>query len=79
MPCEELVAPCFADESAPLAVPELNRERALEYLACCYRHGLSWSDARAQIEECLARQGVPREGVVRQLQLAKPLLQPWLD
>jgi hypothetical protein len=79
MACEDLVAACFADEAAPLAVPELNRERALEYLACCYAQGLSWEDAQRQIEECLSQQGVPREGIVRQLKLAKPLLQPWLD
>jgi hypothetical protein len=79
MACEELVAACFTDEAAPLAVPELNRERALKYLECCYAQGLSWDDARRQIEACLAQQGVPREGIVRQLQLAKPLLQPWLD
>jgi hypothetical protein len=79
MACEDLVAACFADEVAPLAVPELSRERALKYLECCYAHGLSWDDARRQIEECLSQRGVPREGIVRQLQLAKPLLQPWLD
>ena len=79
MPCEDLVAQCFADASAPLAVPELNRECALKYLACCYAQGLSWDDARRQMEECLQRQGVPREGIVRQLARAKPLLQPWLD
>src|SRR4051812_11553084 len=75
MACEDLVAQCFADPGAPLAVPELNRERALNYLACCYAQGLSWEDARRQIEECLQRQGLPREGIVRQLALAKPLLQ----
>ena len=79
MACEDLVAACFTDEAAPLAVPELNRERTLKYLACCYAQGLSWEDARRQIEECLAQRGVPREGIVRQLQLAKPLLAPWLD
>jgi hypothetical protein len=79
MACEDLVAACFLDEAAPLAVPELNRERALQYLQCCYAQGLSWEDARGQIEAYLTQQGVPREGVVRQLQLAKPLLQPWLD
>lgn len=79
MACEELVFHCFMDENAPLAVPELNRERTLQYLACCYQHGMSWDDARQQIEEFLERRGVPRQGIVRQLTLAKPLLQPWLD
>jgi hypothetical protein len=79
MACEDLVAACFTDEAAPLAVPELNRERALKYLECCYAQGLSWEDARRQIEECLSQRGVPREGIVRQLTLAKPLLEPWLD
>ena len=67
------------DEQAPFAVPELNRERALKYLECCYQQGLSWEDARQQIEVCLQQRGVPHQGIVRQLQLAKPLLQPWLD
>jgi hypothetical protein len=40
---------------------------------------MSWKDAAQQIEECLQQQGVPREGILRQLKLAKPLLQPWLD
>jgi hypothetical protein len=79
MACEDLVAGVFLDEQAPLAVPELNRERALKYLACCYQQGLSWGDAERQIEDCLQQKGVPREGVIRQLKLAKPLLQPWLD
>lgn len=79
MACEDLVATCFLDPDAPLGVPQLNRERALKYLACCYGHGLSWEDAERQIVECLAQRGVPREGIMRQLKLAKPLLQPWLD
>jgi hypothetical protein len=32
MACEDLLAGCFMDEQAPLAVPEFNRERALKYL-----------------------------------------------
>lgn len=79
MACEDLLTGCFFDEQAPLAVPELNRERTLKYLECCYQHGLSWDDAKQQIEDFLRQRGVPREGVVRQLTLAKPLLQPWLD
>ena len=79
MPCEDLVAQCFMDEQAPLAVPELNRERTLKYLECCYRHGLSWDDAKQQIQEFLQQRGVPHQGIVRQLALAKPLLKPWLD
>ncbi|HET9902823.1 MAG TPA: hypothetical protein VFQ27_03880 [Xanthobacteraceae bacterium] len=79
MPCEELVRRCFLDEAAPLAVPEFSRERALAYLECCYRQGLSWEDAERQIAACLSAMGVPPEGVARQLNIAKPLLQPWLD
>ena len=30
MTCEDLVVACFLDDRAPLAVPELNRERTLE-------------------------------------------------
>ena len=79
MACEDLVAGCFMDEQAPLAVPQFNRERALKYLQCCYQQGLSWQDAERQMQDFLQQHGVPRQGVVRQLQLAKPLLQPWLD
>jgi hypothetical protein len=57
----------------------LNRERTLRYLECCYRHGLSWDDVKQQMQEFLHRRGVPHQGIVRQLALAKPLLQPWLD
>lgn len=77
--CEELLADCFLDPNAPPAVPEVNRERTLPYLECCYGQGLSWQDAEQQIEAFLQRKGVTREGVVRQLRLAKPLLQSWLD
>ena|SRR5437016_4587284 len=70
MACEDLLTECFFDERAPLAVPELNRERTLKYLECCYRHGLSWDDAKQQIEDFLRQRGVPRQGVVRQLMLA---------
>jgi hypothetical protein len=79
MACEELLAGCFLDENAPLAVPELNRERTLKYLECCYRQGLAWEDVQQQMEEFLQRKGVPREGIIRQLIKAKPLLQPWLE
>ena len=79
MACEDLVARCFLDEAAPLAVPDLNRERTLKYLECCYQQGLSCDDAKQQIEDFLQQRGVPREGIVRQLMQAKPLLQPWLD
>jgi len=67
MACEDLVVGCFLDDRAPLAVPELNRERTLKYLECCYK------------QDCLQQRGVPREGILRQLKLARPLLQPWLD
>jgi len=79
MACEDLVAACFLDDAAPLTVPQLNRERALNYLACCYAQGLSWADAGLQIRACLQEKGVPPEGILRQLKLARPLLQPWLD
>ena len=79
MSCENLVGACFLDERAPLALPELNRERALKYLECCYLCGMSWDDAEQQIRDFLQARGVTQEGIVRQLKLAKPLLQPWLD
>jgi hypothetical protein len=79
MTCEDLVGQCFLDEQAPVAVPELNRERTLKYLECCYRQGMSWEDAKQQMQAFLEQRGVPHQGIVRQLQLAKPLLQPWLD
>jgi hypothetical protein len=67
------------DDEAPLAVPEFNRERALAYLECCYKQGMSWDDAERQIADCLSALGAPPEGITRQLKIAKPLLQPWLD
>ena len=74
MTCEDLVAQCLLDEQAPLAVPELNRERTLKDLQCCYQQGMSWEDAKQQIQAFLQQRGVPHQGIVRQLQL-----QPWLD
>jgi hypothetical protein len=50
-----------------------------KYLECCYQHGLSWDAAKQQIQEFLHQRGVRHQGIVRQLALAKPLLQPWLD
>ncbi len=79
MACEDLVAQCFMDEQAPLAVPELNRERTLKYLECCYQQGMSWEDAKLQIQAYLQGRSVPHRGILRQLQLAKPLLKAWLD
>lgn len=79
MSCENLVSACFLDEQAPLAVPELNRERTLKYLECCYLSGMSWDDAEQQMRDFLEQRGVTQEGILRQLKLAKPLLQPWLD
>ena len=79
MPLDDLIAQCFMDEQASLAVSELNRERTLKYLECCYQQGLSWEDAKQQFEAFLQERGVPHQGIVGQLQLAKPLLQPCLD
>lgn len=79
MACEDLITACFLNDDAPLAVPDLNRERTLKYLECCYRCGMSWEDVEQQIENFLQQRGVPREGIVRQLKLAKPLLRPWLE
>jgi hypothetical protein len=79
MACEDLVVRCFLDDRAPLAAPELNRERTLKYLECCYSYGMSWKDAKQQIQDCLEQRGVTREGIVRQLKLARPLLEPWLE
>jgi hypothetical protein len=53
MACEDLVAQCLRDGQAPLAVPEVNREHTLRSLECCYRHGLSWDDAKEQMQEFL--------------------------
>ena len=63
MTCEDLVAQCFLDEQAPLAVPELNRERTLKYLQCCYQQGMSWEDAKQQIQAFLQQRGVPIRGL----------------
>ena len=60
-------------------MPELNRERALKYLECCYKQGMSWKDAELQTRGCLQRQGVPPEGIATQLKLSQPLFQPRLD
>ena len=79
MACEDLVAACFVDEHNPLTVPDLNRERALAYLQCCYEQGLSWEDAERQIARFLRERGVPPEGILRQVKRARPLFQPWLD
>ena len=49
MTCEDLVVACFLDDRAPLAVPELNCERTLKYLECCYNQGMSWKDVEQQI------------------------------
>ena len=62
MTCEDLVAQCFLDEQAPLAVPELNRERTLKYLQCCYQQGMSWEDAKQQIQAFLQQRGCPPSG-----------------
>src|SRR5258705_1354488 len=59
--CEDLVVGCFLDDRAPLAVPELNRERTLKYLECCYKQGMSWKDAEQQIQDCLRQAATTSE------------------
>lgn len=59
MACKDLVAQCFMDERTPLAVSELKRERTLKNLECSYRQGLSWDDAKQQIQAFLQERGVP--------------------
>ena len=49
MACEDLVVGCFLDDRAPLAVPELNRERTLKYLECCYKQGSHKNKRRATV------------------------------
>ena len=58
MTCEDVIAQCFLDERAPLAVPELNRERTLKYLECCDQQGLTWG---------LWSQVILRQSVMRKL------------
>ena len=79
----------LVDPPGSEVMPELNHgcpsrgipapQNAPLTLECCYRHGLSWDDAKEQIQEFLHQRGVPHQGIVRQLALAKPLLQAWLD
>ena len=79
MPCEELVAGCFAGEQAPFALDDVARERALKYLQCCYENSMTWEDVRHQIEAYLVERGCTPAFIATQLQVAREKLQPWLD
>ena len=79
MACEDLVVGCFLDDRAPARGPRIKSRAHVKVPGVLFKQGMSWKDAEQQIQDCLQQRGVPREGILRQLKLARPLLQPWLD
>jgi hypothetical protein len=78
MACEDLVGGGFAYQTAPFAGHPLDQERALTYLTCCIENGMTWDDARAQIQAYLEGKGVVPTFVASQLETARQHLQPWI-
>ena len=78
MDCEKLLPGCFT-ENGLFAFQSADRDQALEYLRCCLKQGLSWSDVSAQIQHHLEAQQAPMAVIATQLERARAFLSPWLD
>jgi hypothetical protein len=79
MACQELVSGCFGHTLAPFGVEESDRHRALAYLECLVENRVSWDHAHEQMRAYLAERGATPQQVAVQIDIARPLLQPWLD
>jgi hypothetical protein len=77
MACDNLVA--FAGDRAPFGVHALDRVRAAKYMECCLEAGISWSEANRQLQNYLERKGCTPTEIATQLDIARPMLQLWLD
>jgi hypothetical protein len=79
MACEDMIQGCLTTNASAFAGTEVDRERALNYLHCCWRNNVSWRDAEQQIREHLKAQGLNEAGITSQLRHVGRLLQPWLS
>jgi hypothetical protein len=79
MVCQNLVSGCFGHALAPFGVEASDRYRALAYLECLVENQVSWDQAHDQMRAYLAERGATPQQVAVQIDIARSLLQPWLD
>lgn len=78
MACENLVGLCFAGDVAPFGVHANEERAAFDYLVCCRANRMSWDQVAEQIKRYLETRNSTQEQIATQLELARPLFQPWL-
>lgn len=81
MACENLVGGCFGGDRAPFASHQSDAERAAEYLACCVRSQMTWTEVENQIRDYLTPKGSgPNTAawIDEQVAEARRRMAPWL-
>ncbi len=82
MSCANLVGGCFAGDRAPFAGSQSDLERAVAYLDCCIKSGLTWDAVELELRSYLATRGSSehyQQFVEEQIQRAQTMFLPWLD
>ena len=79
MACQQLVSGCFGHGLAPFGVEASDKCRALAYLECLVENEISWDQAQEQMRAYLAERGASPQQVAVHIDIARPLLKPWLD
>ncbi len=75
----QLIGGAFAGETAPFAVHPLDRARAAQYLHAAIQQALGWAEAESDIRAYLGERGLDDQAIQREIDRARPLLQPWLS
>jgi hypothetical protein len=68
----------FGSGTAQFGVSNIDRERVADYLLAALKTHLTWDQAEADIRACLTAQGATPDRIDDQVDLIRPLLQPWL-
>ena len=79
MAFQDSVSGCFGHDRTPFAVDASDRHCALAYLECLVENQVSWDQVREQIREYLTKRRATPQQIAVQIDMARPLLQPWLD
>lgn len=73
-----LIGGAFAFMDAPFAVHPNDRRRAAEYLTEALAAHVRWHEAEHDIRDYLASKGCDAARIQKEVDAARPFLEPWL-
>jgi hypothetical protein len=73
-----LIGGAFAHLTAPFAVHPNDRKRAVAYLEAAVAANVDWPDAENDIRDYLKLNGCNDATIRKEIDRARPLLEPWL-